>query len=186
MCGPSGVGILFGKMKHLEKMTPMRLGGGTVSSVEKNLKINYSPIPHRFEGGTPNTEGILATYSAIKFLQKIGMENVEKHEIELKKYFDKKIKDIKNIDYASKDSLFPVIALNYKGINPQDFANYFGKNKIIVRGGTACVKLAYMFTGNKSGYVRISLYIYNDFSDIDKIINVIKKFKPSKILEKII
>jgi cysteine desulfurase/selenocysteine lyase len=186
MCGPSGVGILFGKMKYLEKMNPLKLGGGTVSSIDSDYCVNLAPIPERFEAGTPNTEGIIGSLAAIKFIKKIGIKNIEQHELELKRYFDKKIKSIPNIIYMNEKAHFPIIALNYTNINPQDLANYFGKNKIVVRGGMSCAKLSYKITDNNVGYVRISLYFYNDFSDIDRIISVLKKFKPKDIVKNII
>jgi cysteine desulfurase/selenocysteine lyase len=110
------------------------------------------------------------------------MDNIYQHELSLKKYFDKRIEDVKNIEYVSYNSDLPVCSFNIKGVNPQDLSHYLGNNKIIVRGGVACVKMQEKFTQNKIGYVRASLYLYNDKTDIDRLINTLKKFKRGKEL----
>jgi len=176
ICGPSGIGILFGKEKYLLRMTPNRLGGGmNVTFNEKETK--YIEGPKKFEAGTPHTEGIIGTDVAVKFIKKIGYKEIQSHLKSLKKYFDSKIKTVKNIKYVTKEYPYPIITFNFENTNPQDISNFLGKNKIIVRGGLSCVKMAHNVTSNTTGYVRISLYFYNDFKDIDKIITVLRKYK---------
>jgi cysteine desulfurase/selenocysteine lyase len=186
MCGPSGIGIMYGKYKHLIKMEPNTYGGGMVSTVENNGKINLAPPPERFEAGTPNTEAILGFGAAIDFLKKIGMNNINNHEIELKKYIDQQFKHIKNIEYVTKDNIYPIVSFNIKGVNPQDLANYLGTNKIIVRGGMACVKMQGMFSNNPNGYVRASFYLYNDKKDVDRLVTVLKNFDQKKQFKNIL
>jgi cysteine desulfurase/selenocysteine lyase len=174
-------------MALLEKITLMtKVGGGSASTIESNKKVNLAPIPARFEAGTPNTEGILGFGAAIDFLEQIGMKNIIQKEHELKQYFDKKIIDVKNIDYVSKEAKFPICSFNINGVNPQDLANYLGKAGIIVRGGLACAKLSYKITKNTVGYVRASFYFYNDFKDIDVLINALKKFDKKNIADAIL
>jgi cysteine desulfurase/selenocysteine lyase len=184
MLGPNGVGILGGKFSILNKFTSIKIGGGSVSTVE-NDKINFSPIPERLEPGTPNVEGIIGFNSAINFIKKIGIKNIIKHEKELKKYIDQKIIKIKNIDYPSYGTDFPICSFNIKGVSPQDLANYLGNKKIIVRGGMSCVKMISKFA-SPSGYVRASFYLYNTKKDIDKLIYELKKYKPGNELKNIV
>jgi cysteine desulfurase/selenocysteine lyase len=134
------------------------------------------------KSGTPNNEGILGFGSALAFLSKIGLNNIYQHELELKKYFDKRIKEVKNIEYAPAGSDLPVCSFNITGVNPQDLSNYLGSKKIVVRGGMACVKMQEKFTHNKTGYVRASMYLYNDKKDIDVLISALKQFKKGKEL----
>jgi len=176
LCGPSGIGIMYGRERYLDKMHPLRLGGGMNVTMDEKGYIPHDG-PSKFEGGTPHTEGIIGTDVAIKFLLNIGYKNIQKKLISLKKYFDKKIKEVNDIIYPNVGYKYPIIAFNIKGCNPQDIACYLGSKKIIVRGGLSCVKLMHMINDNKAGFVRVSLSFYNDYSDIDKIIQVLKTFK---------
>jgi cysteine desulfurase/selenocysteine lyase len=145
----------------------------------------FAPIPERLEGGTPNVEGILGFSKAIDFLRKIGMNNITKHEKELKKYIDSKLSTIPNLDYPSYGTDFPICSFNIKGVSPQDLANYLGNKKIIVRGGMSCVKMVGKF-GSIQGYVRASFYLYNDKKDVDKLITALKSYKYGAELNSII
>jgi cysteine desulfurase/selenocysteine lyase len=181
MCGPNGIGMLYGKTKYLEKMIPMKIGGGGISTIE-NEKINYSPLPNRLESGTPNCEGIIGFGAAIDFINKIGIENIEKHDKELKEYFDLKISRIENIEYASRNSSAPVCSFNFKDVNPQDVSHYLGRKHIITRGGLACAKMSYKITNNKAGFVRASFYLYNEKKDINILIKALSKFTKEDIV----
>jgi cysteine desulfurase/selenocysteine lyase len=186
MCGPDGVGVLYGKFEELNKLTPLKIGGGGVSTVALDgASYNLAPLPGRLESGTPNTAGIIGFGAAIDFLNSVGMKNIDTYEKELKKYFDKRIKEVKNIEYVSQTGLYPVCSFNVRDIISQDLANYLGRNKIIARSGLSCAKLSYEITSNKSGYVRVSLYFYNTTKDIDRIISVLKKFKKSDVVDNI-
>ncbi|GMO13484.1 MAG: aminotransferase class V-fold PLP-dependent enzyme [Mycoplasmoidaceae bacterium] len=184
MLGPDGVGILCGKSKLLEKFTPIKFGGGTISLI-KNMEPQFAPIPDRLEGGTPNVEGILGFAKAIEFIKKIGIKNIIKHEKTLKMYIDEQFTSIPNLIYPSKGTPYPICSIGIKRVSPQDLANYLGNNKIIVRGGMACVKMVGKFA-DPNGYVRASFYLYNDKNDVDKLVKVLKAYKRGDELKKII
>jgi cysteine desulfurase/selenocysteine lyase len=184
MLGPDGIGVLCGKFKLLNKFIPSKIGGGAVSTVEDS-KINLAPLPERLESGTPNAEGIIGFDAAINFIKKVGINKIIKHEIELKKYIDKKMKTIKNIDYPSYGTKFPICSFNINNVSPQDLANYLGSKKIIVRGGMSCVKTLGKFA-SPSGYVRASFYLYNTKKDVDTLIDALKSYKKGHELNNLI
>jgi cysteine desulfurase/selenocysteine lyase len=178
--GPTGIGILYGKKQYLETFLPLKYGGG-MNTIIKHHDYKLSPLPSRLEAGTINSAGIIGMSAGIEYLRKLNFNRIKNHKISLKKYFDQKIKKIPNIEYYNYQRLNPVFIFNIKGINPQDLANYLGRNQIITRAGQSCVKLQHLITNNLAGAVRASFYVYNDKSDIDKLIAVLKKFRKSDI-----
>jgi cysteine desulfurase/selenocysteine lyase len=186
MCGPTGIGLLYGKFKLLDKfISPLRLGGGMNGDVSET---DYSlvSLPDRLEGGTLHGAGIFGFYEATQYLQKVGIDKITKYLADLKKYIDQQFKTIPNIQYFQTNSKHPICAFNIKGINPQDLANYLGKNKIIVRAGMSCVKLQNYITNTPAGAVRASFYFYNTKADVDALVNTLKKFKKTIILKNLI
>lgn len=184
MLGPTGMGCIYIKDEWIEKLTPNKLGGSMNSEVCENNYLPSSGIS-KFEGGSPNTSGIFGWNAAIKYLNDYGYENIEKHGIELKKYFESKVSQIKNLKYYKSNSNAPIFAINFDGVHPQDLASYLSNNKIIVRSGLSCAKLTPKIT-SLDGVVRISLYIYNDKEDIDKLIDSLKRYKKGDELNAII
>ena len=96
MCGPCGVGVLWGKMEFLESLKPFSFGGDMIEEVGFECST-YNKVPYKFEAGTPNIEGVIGFGVAIDYLQKVDMNNIEKYERELCKYFLSKIKEVKDI-----------------------------------------------------------------------------------------
>ena len=112
MCGPTGVGVIYGKEKLLNKMKPIIFGGGMNSSFESDHSRVYNEIPHKFEAGTPNIAGVIAFGEIVKYLNKIGINNIHKHEAELKKYALEKLKSVKDIIIYNETSESGIIAIN--------------------------------------------------------------------------
>ena len=184
MLGPTGIGVCYINKKWTKKIKPYRVGGGMNSTVcEKSFC--YADGPDKFEGGTPNIAGIVGLGAALKYLNKIGWNKIYQHEIELKKYADKKFAQIKNIEYYSKPGKFPILFFNLKGLNAQDLAAYLSTKGFIVRSGVSCVKMSPVVS-HVDAAVRASLYVYNTRKDIDKLVDALKKYKKGAELDHVI
>ena len=173
MCGPTGVGVIYGKEELLNKMKPIIFGGGMNSSFESDHSRVYNEIPHKFEAGTPNIAGVIAFGEIVKYLNKIGINNIHKHEVELKKYALAKLKSVKDIIIYNETSESGIIAINIKDIFAQDLAIYLNKYNICVRAGNHCAKILKDDLKIKNT-CRISFYFYNTFDEIDKLVETLK------------
>ena len=169
MCGPTGVGVLYGKYELLKKMIPYTYGGGmNLSYDEKHLTL--AELPYRFESGTPNISGIIGFSESINLLNKIGIENIERHDKFLRKYLIKELEKIPYIKIYNKDCEGSIVIINMDGILSGDLGLYLNTKGICVRSGKHCAKMG----DNKEDTVRISLYFYNTYEEIDYLISVLK------------
>lgn len=173
MCGPTGVGVLIGRYELLEEMDPLMYGGGMNSFFEDDGSYELKSIPTRFEAGTPAIAEVIGLGEAIKYLMNIGMDNIHKHEVELKKYLLDSIKDIPNLIVYNKDSNSGILALNLDGVFAQDTSIYLNSYKICVRAGNHCAK-ELKDEINIKNTVRISMYFYNNHGDIDRLVSALK------------
>ncbi|MDD3341535.1 MAG: cysteine desulfurase [Bacilli bacterium] len=173
MCGPTGLGVLYGKEKWLEQTVPLFFGGGMNASFEPEGTRVYHDIPTRFEAGTPNIAGVIGFGSIISYLDKIGMPLIHQKELELCKYAKEKLKEIENIKIYNEESTSGIIAFNIEGIFSQDLAVYLNKYNICVRAGNHCAKILKGEMGIKNT-CRMSFYFYNTKEEIDKVIDVLK------------
>ena len=172
--------------KWIDKLDPMKLGGGMNALVLPKInKFTFAAGVDKFEGGTPNTAGIIGFGEAIKYLNRIGWDKIQNHGIELKKYFDEKCSSIKNFEYYTKDTKTSILFFNIKGVSSQDLANYLGHNRIIVRAGLSCAKTSNISTRVNEG-VRASLYLYNTKADIDYLVEILKKYFHNEYSDKYI
>jgi cysteine desulfurase/selenocysteine lyase len=173
MCGPTGVGILVGRYELLEKMKPLMYGGGMNNFFEEDNSYELKSIPTRFEAGTPAIAEVIGLGEAIKYLMNIGMEKIHQQEIDLKTYFLEKVKDIDNIIVYNKSIDSGIVAFNISGVFSQDASIYLNHYNIAVRAGNHCAKMLKDEMDIKNT-VRISMYFYNNYEDIDKLIEVLK------------
>lgn len=172
MCGPTGVGILYGKYNLLNKMIPFEYGGGmNLNYNEQSLKL--LSIPYRFEAGTSNLAGIIGFSEAIKYLNEIGLDNIEKHEKYLRKYLIKELEKIPYIKIYNKNEEGSIVIINIDGILSGDLGLYLNSKGICVRSGKHCAKMEKI----EEDTVRISLYFYNTYEEIDILINALKDKK---------
>ena len=172
MCGPTGVGVLYGKYELLKKMLPFTYGGGmNLNYNEKVLELN--PIPYRFESGTPNIAGIIGFSEAINFLNEYGIENIEKKEKFLRSYLIKELEKIPHIKIYNKNCEGSIVIINIDGVLSGDLGLYLNTKRICTRSGKHCAKMG----DNKEDTVRISLYFYNTEEEIDYLVNVLKDKK---------
>lgn len=172
MCGPTGVGVLYGKQELLEELHPINLGGGMNESFDSKEEIVLKELPGRLEAGTPNIAGVIAFKESIKYLNKIGMDKIREYENNLRKYLVDKMMLIPYLDIININSDSGIVTFNIDGLFPQDVAYYLNKYKICVRAGNHCAKLTKNKTGVKNT-IRISLYFYNNYEEIDNFIELI-------------
>ena len=135
MCGPTGLGVLYGKKELLESMEPINYGGGMNESFDSIDEVYLKDLPNRLEAGTPNIASVIGFGETIKYLNKIGMDNITIHEIKLKKYLIDKLKTIPHINIINEECDSGIIAFNIDGVFAQDVAYYLNKYHICVRAG---------------------------------------------------
>ena len=176
MGGPTGVGVLVAKKELLEEMKPVFYGGGMNAYFNDDNSYELKNIPIRFEAGTPPIAEVIGLGEAIKYLNSIGMDNIHKHEIELKKYLLNKIKDIDNIVIYNKDLDSGIFTFNIKDVFAQDTSIYLNHYNIYVRAGNHCAKLLKDEIGTDNT-VRVSMYYYNNYEDIEKLVEALKNNK---------
>ncbi len=166
LCGPTGVGMLYGKEKWLKKMPPYQGGGEMISTVTFE-KTTYADLPHKFEAGTPNIAGVIGFGEAVNYLNKIGFDDIENHESSLLDYATKKLKTIPNIKiYGDSLNKTSVISFNIGEIHAYDIGSILDKFGIAVRTGQHCAQ-PIMDYYNISGTVRVSFSFYNTIEEID-------------------
>ena len=183
MCGPTGIGGLYGKKKLLEEMEPQNFGGGMNESFDNADEIYLKDLPTRLEAGTPNIAGVIGLGEAIKYLDSIGMERIAEYEKNLRKYAINKLIDIPYIDILNLESDSGIISFNVDGVFSQDVAYYLNKYNLCVRAGNHCAKILKEEVG-VSNSLRVSLYFYNTESDVDALVELLRN--KEKIMEEMI
>lgn len=170
--GPTGIGVLYGKYDLLEKLDVVSTGGGMNKSFDTCVVELKNP-PERFEAGTPNIAGAIGLAEAIKYVQKIGLNNIYEYENDLKKYAVTKLSEIAEVKIYNPNTKAGIVSFNYKDTFPQDLATHLSMNGIAVRGGSHCAKIL-LDTFGKAGTVRASFGIYNTKEEIDKLVDCLK------------
>ncbi len=175
MYGPTGIGILFGREELLNKLRPLKTGGGTIYKVTKKDTI-YSDIPTKHEAGTPPIAQAIALSYAIKFLDKLDLNNIKNYESQLTKYALNKLKEIEEIQIIhSKNSLAPVISFVVTNIHPHDVSQFLANHNIATRSGHHCAQIVHNKLNLKTGTTRVSFAVYNDRNDINIFIDKLKE-----------
>lgn len=172
MCGPTGVGVLYGKKELLEEMEPINMGGGMNESFDNENKVLLKSLPTRLEAGTPNIAGVIGLSAAIEYLNSIGMNNIYEYEQRLREYLVDKLSKISHIDIINLHSESGIVTFNIDKVFSQDVAYYLNKYNICVRAGSHCAKILKNETGLKNT-LRVSLYFYNTFEEIDKLVELL-------------
>ena len=173
MCGPTGVGILYGKEELLKDIKPIIFGGGMNADFSMDGTRIYKTMPDRLEAGTPNIAGVIGFGYIIKYLMDIGFDNIHKYEIELKKYLVDRLKEVPEVTIYNVHSKSGIVTINYDGIFPQDLSIYLDKYNICTRAGNHCAKILKEEIHIKNT-CRISLYFYNNKKEIDKLVELLK------------
>ncbi len=176
MCGPTGVGMLYGKEEWLNKLPPFQGGGEMIAEVSFE-KTTYAGLPHKFEAGTPNICGGIAFGAAIDYMNAIGFEQIAAYEHELLEYATKQLLEIEGLRiYGTSKHKTSVISFNLEGIHPYDVGTLLDKMGIAVRTGHHCAQ-PIMDYFKIPGTVRASFAFYNTKQEIDALVEGVKKAK---------
>ncbi len=176
LCGPTGVGFLYGKKELLQRIEPLMGGGEMISDVTFS-KTTYADLPHKFEAGTPNISGVIAFGRALDYLNKIGLEKIENYENDLLDYANSKLKQIEGLKiYGESKNKTSVISFNIEGIHSYDIGALLDKFGIAVRTGQHCAQPVMDHFG-VDGTVRASFSFINTFQEIDEFFEALKKVK---------
>lgn len=174
ICGPTGVGVLYGKEKWLNKIPPYFGGGEMIEKVTLH-KSTYSGLPNKFEAGTPNISGVIASGVGLDYINNIGLENIANYENKLLNYATNKLLEIENMKiYGISKNKTSVISFNINNIHPYDIGTILDKYGIAVRTGHHCAQ-PIMDYFNIPGTVRASFSFYNTKNEIDYFIESLKK-----------
>lgn len=178
MLGPTGIGFLWGKKELLEAMGPFLSGGEMIKEVTWG-KTTYNDLPWKFEAGTPNIAGAIGLGAAIDYLEKIGMDEIRKHEVELSEYLIGKLKNDHAVTvYGPQKSTdrSGVISFNLKSVHAHDLAAVADSFGVAIRSGHHCAQPLINSFGEAAA-ARASFYLYNDRQDIDGLLEAIEKAK---------
>ncbi len=176
LCGPTGVGMLYGKSEWLEKLPPYQGGGEMIEQVTFE-KTTYAGLPHKFEAGTPNICGGIAFGAALDYMNTIGFENIAAYEKELLDYGTKKLLEIEGLKiYGTSQHKTSVISFNLENIHPYDVGTIVDKLGIAVRTGHHCAQPIMDFY-KIPGTIRASFSFYNTKEEIDALVEAVKKAK---------
>ena len=172
--GPTGVGILYGKEEALNELPPYQGGGEMIKEVYLNKSV-YADIPHKFEAGTPNIAGVIATKNAIEFIKNIGLSNILDYENTLLEHATNKMQSINGMQiYGTSKNKTGIISFNIKDIHPYDIGVIIDKMGIAIRTGNHCTQ-PIMDKYKIPGTARISFGVYNTIEEINRCVDAIKK-----------
>lgn len=175
MCGPTGIGVLYGKKALLEKMEPIEFGGEMIDFVDL-YDSTWKELPWKFEGGTPIIAGAIGLGAAIDFLEEIGMDNIAEYEHKLAQYAMEKVSEVEGVTiYGPKDRA-GLVTFNIDEVHPHDVATVLDAEGIAVRAGHHCAQ-PLMKWMKVSATARASFYLYNTEEEIDVFVKALIKTK---------
>lgn len=176
MCGPMGIGVLYGKEEILDAMDPFLFGGEMISTVTLE-RSTWNDIPWKFEAGTPNVAGAIGFGAAIDYLEAIGMEAIQRHEQELVAYAWEALSELDGmVLYGPKEERSGLIAFNYAEIHPHDLSTVLDQEGIAIRAGHHCAEPLMRWL-DVPATARASFYLYNTREDIDALVRGLLRAK---------
>lgn len=177
MCGPTGIGVLFGKKALLDKMEPIEFGGDMIDFVGLQ-DSTWTELPTKFEAGTPLIAEAVGLAEAIKYLESIGLDNILEYEHELTAYAYEKMSAIEGLEIygPTADKRAGLITFNLEGVHPHDLATALDSHGIAIRAGHHCAQPLMKWLG-QSSTARASFYIYNTKEEIDQLVTSLKETK---------
>ncbi len=176
LCGPTGIGMLYGKKKRLEALPPYQGGGEMIATVSFE-KTTYAGLPHKFEAGTPNIAGGIAFGAALDYMNSIGFEKIAAYEKQLLELATEKLSQIEGVEvYGTSEEKTAVLSFNIKGLHPYDIGSILDQMGIAVRTGHHCAQPIMDFY-QIPGTVRASFSFYNTVGEVDQFITGVIKAK---------
>jgi cysteine desulfurase/selenocysteine lyase len=176
MCGPTGVGALYGKKSLLDQMEPIEFGGEMIDYVELQSST-WKELPFKFEGGTPIIAGAIGLGAAIDFLEEIGLDEIEKHDREMAAYAYNRLSEIEELKiYGPKANRASLITFNLGDIHPHDVSTVLDAEGVAIRAGHHCCQPLMRWL-QVSATARASFYLYNTEEDIDRLVGSLLKTK---------
>jgi len=176
MCGPTGIGVLYGKASLLERMEPVEFGGEMIDFVEL-YDSTWKELPWKFEGGTPNIAGAVGLGAAIDFLEQVGLSQIEAHERKLVRYCMERLEGITGISiYGPREHRAGLVTFNLGDIHPHDVATVLDSEGIAIRAGHHCCQPLMKWL-QVTATARASFYLYNDERDVDRLAEALLKTK---------
>ncbi len=173
MCGPSGVGVLYGKYEILDKMDPIEFGGDMADEVYKDSQT-YKAVPYKFETGTPIIASVIGLGTAVDFLESINLDEVAAHEKMLADTCRKMLSELEDVEVYNMGAETGVVAFNIKGVHPHDAASVYDKNGVCIRAGHHCAQLITRWL-HQISTTRASFYMYNTLDDVYNLVNSVKE-----------
>lgn len=178
MLGPTGVGVLYGRLELLDAMPPFHTGGEMIREVRFD-KVTWNEVPHRFEAGTPNIAGVIAFDAALTYLERIGMKNIHEYEMQLTRYAFERLAELPGLEIQGPQVVEQrggAISFTDPDIHPHDIGTFLDSKGVAIRAGHHCAQPLMRVMG-KVATARASLYIYNDRSDIDALVEALKEMR---------
>ncbi|MDF9297718.1 cysteine desulfurase [Geobacillus stearothermophilus] len=175
MCGPTGIGVLYGKKKWLEQMEPVEFGGEMIDFVEL-YDSTWKELPWKFEGGTPIIAGAIGLGAAIDFLEQVGLDAIAAHEHELAQYALERLADIDGVTVYGPKERAGLVTFNIDGVHPHDVATVLDAEGIAIRAGHHCAQPLMKWL-DVTATARASFYLYNTKEEIDRFIAALQKAK---------
>jgi cysteine desulfurase/selenocysteine lyase len=176
ICGPTGIGVLWGRQELLDAMPPYQGGGEMILSVEYQ-KTEFKKAPHRFEAGTPDISGPIGLHAAMDYLDAIGRENIWKHDQELAAYAYEKLAALKNIRlFGPKTGRAGLVSFLLKDVHAHDVVTLADQAGVALRGGHHCTQPLMHKLGVEST-ARASFYFYNTQAEVDRFVEVVKEIQ---------
>ena len=173
MCGPTGIGVLYGRAELLEEMPPFQGGGEMILSCDFN-KTTYKKPPHRFEAGTPDISGAIGLHAAMDYLEAVGRKNIAHHDQELGAYGFEKLSAMKGIRlFGPSIGRAGLVSFLLEGIHAHDVVTVADQRGIALRGGHHCNQPLMRKLGVEST-ARASFYFYNTTEEIDRFVEVLR------------
>lgn len=173
MCGPTGIGVLYGKKQLLEKMPPIEFGGDMADIITKD-SMSFKEIPYKFETGTPIIASAIGLGEACDFLSQFDLNEVEKYENLLAKEAIRLLLEIPEVEIYNKTVETGIVAFNIKGVHPHDAASIYDKNNVCIRAGHHCAQLCTSWL-NQISTTRASFYFYNTMDDVHRLVESVKE-----------
>lgn len=173
MCGPTGIGVLYGKKELLEQMDPIEFGGDMADVVTKDSQT-YKDVPYKFETGTPIIAAAIGLGEAVKFLDSIGLDEIAAYENLLASEARRRLSMLDGVEVYNMTAETGVVAFNIKGVHPHDAASVYDKNGVCIRAGHHCAQLITSWL-NQISTTRASFYFYNTMEDVDNLVKSVEE-----------